>query len=82
MQSKIEITAELHTFTRTVFSISNYTSLNRLSLLTLSASEASYRQVKTRCILSFTFHISLLSARLKGHFKRNTVAKLGCAASN
>ena len=27
MQSKIEITAELHTFTRTVISISNYTSL-------------------------------------------------------
>ena len=26
MQSKIEIPAELHTFTRTVISISNYTS--------------------------------------------------------
>ena len=67
MQSKIEIPAELHTFTktfRTVISISNYTSLNRLSPLTLSASEASYQQVKNP-IYSFTFHISLLSARLK-----------------
>ena len=41
----------------------------RLSPLTLSASEASYRQVKN-LIYSFTFHISLLSARLAPHSKQ------------
>ena len=85
MQSKIEIKAELHTFTRTVISISNYPSLNRLSPLTLSASEASYRQVKKPDLFfhisHFTFHFSLLSARLEVTSK-NTVAKLRCAASN
>ena len=48
----------------------------RLSQLTLSASEASYRQVKnpiysfTLHISHFTFHISLLSARLEPHSKQ------------
>ena len=41
----------------------------RLSPLTLSVSEASYRQVKNQ-IYSFTFHISLLSARLAPHSKQ------------
>ena len=41
----------------------------RLSPLTLNASEASYRQVK-KPIYSFTFHISLLSARLAPHSKQ------------
>ena len=83
MQSEIEITAELHTFTRTVISISNYLSLSRLSPLTLSASEANYRQVKNP-IYSFTFQISHFTfvSQARGHLKRNTVAKLGCAASN
>ena len=85
MQSKIEIPAELHTFTRTVISISNYTSLNRLSPLTLSASEASYGQVKKPDLFfHISHHISHFTfvSQAKGHLKRNTVAKLGCAASN